>query len=710
MKKSSSVLTFLALTMMFTGCAKQGQSSSSDISSEPDSSIPYVAVESIEFIAEEVNLHLDEEIYLEYKVLPDNATNQAVTFETLDDEVAIPSSDGKVSPNRRGTTQIIVKSLENPEISAECTVNVVFANAREINVDQEQLTVKMGKTAQITAEVEPREASSKLTWTSLNEDVAIVQDGFITPVSVGSTTIKVASVTNPSVETICQLTVTSDVDDNSAFKIANDNVTWDVVDPKQYVQNKGEQKVLVIPIYFKDEADTYTPEQMKQMRDYIEMSFFGDNDDCGWRSFSGYYKQASFDKLHYSGHVSEGWYKAPYTTEQVNDNDNNIISAKIVPNALYWFKKTYSDFDLTDYDTNHDNYIDSLYIIYAADYGDWGSGLWGFRSSANDTKNITGKKASAYSWFSIEFLRDTGAYGGVPEDGSNTRIIIHEHGHMLGLPDYYDYSYAGIDCVGSYDMQSSNTFDWNAFSKFSAGWVKPYYVDQTKLEEKGSETITIGDSGTTGECILLRNSEWNGTPFDEYLMIELFNPDAGNNYYDSHYSNYQGPKNCGFGVKIYHVDARMVELWDGGDNTVIIHQVDDFSSSNDYAFFPNDNNEVNSSDHNYYLKYYAQYYSQYGYTLQNWQEYNSFQFLHLLQKGNECTFTKKGNYRLEWNNSDLWQTGDTFSITNHYGYTNYGPNFFAKSDKLNDGSAIPYGIRFNSVTKNSATLTISYIG
>ena len=154
----------------------------------------------------------------------------------------------------------------------------------------------------------------------------------------------------------------------------------------------------------------------------------------------------------------------------------------------------------------------------------------------------------------------------------------------------------------------------------------------------------------------------------------------------------------------------MVELWDGGSNTVIIHQVDDFSSPNDYAFFPNDNNEASSNDHNYYLKYYAQYYSQYGYTLQNWQDYNSFQFLHLLQKGNVCTFTKKGNYRHEWNNSDLWQTGDTFSIINHYGYTNYGPNFFAKNDKLNDGSTIPYGIRFNSVTKNSATLTISYIG
>ena len=76
-------------------------------------------------------------------------------------------------------------------------------------------------------------------------------------------------------------------------------------------------------------------------------------------------------------------------------------------------------------------------------------------------------KANPFSWFSLKFLKDTTTgqhYGGVPEWGSNTRIIIHEHGHMLGLNDYYDTSYSGRDLVGQWDMQSNNVFDWNAFS------------------------------------------------------------------------------------------------------------------------------------------------------------------------------------------------------------------------------------------------------
>ena len=708
MRKGIRFVTLLAFSAMMVGCNTFTPNSSSfNSESSSKSEEPYVAVQSI-IVEENVVLPLGEEYNLDITVLPDNATNKKVTVTAENDDIVFVHDSGKIEGNIKGTTIVHVTSVDNSTISAACEVTVTFSSVQEINFDQDEVNVKMGKTAHLTAIVEPETASKELIWSSNNEEVALVDEGVITPVSVGTSTITVTSPYTSGASATCVVHVVNDVDSNSAFKIANNDTTYYQIDSKQYVQNKDEQKVLVLPIYFSDEE--YSDEELAKTKEFIEKSFFGSNDDCGWRSFTGYYEEASFGKLHYSGHVGD-WYKAPYTTEKVYETDG--VSQTITARALKNFKTKNKDLDLAPYDHIDDNYIDSLYIIYACDYRGWGSELWGFRSSVdNDTINLTGKKASAYSWFSKLFLEEVNDYGGVPEDGSNTRIIIHEHGHMLGLPDYYDYSGSGIDCVGSFDMQSNNVFDWNAYSKFSMGWVKPYYVDQTRMMAKGSETITIGDSATTGDCILLRNSDWNGSPFDEYIMLELFNPDAGNNYYDAHYSYYGGITECGYGVKIYHVDARMVDIiFDDERKTADIVKVSDFNSMSGWATWPCDNNAIGSDNKNYYLAYYAYYLeNNYHYTLNNWEEFNNFYFLQLLQKGNEDTFTKRGyNYRHSWNQSDLWQTGDTFTIGNKAGYTNYGPSFFSKGSLLNDGTSFPYALSFDNVTKNSATITISYV-
>ena len=85
--------------------------------------------------------------------------------------------------------------------------------------------------------------------------------------------------------------------------------------------------------------------------------------------------------------------------------------------------------------------------------------------------------------------------------------------------------------------------------------------------------------------------------------------------------------------------------------------------------------------------------------------------MHLLQKGGENTFTVESKKtRNTLNSSDLWQTGDTFTIGKHEGYYDYGENFFYKKNKLNDNSDFPYGIVFDEVTPNTATLTINYLG
>ena len=144
----------------------------------------------------------------------------------------------------------------------------------------------------------------------------------------------------------------------------------------------------------------------------------------------------------------------------------------------------------------------------------------------------------------------------------------HETGHMMGLQDYYDYDGAA-NPMGRVDMMDNNIIDHNAWSKFNYGWVSPYVVDQPG-------TITLRPSVTSGDCLLLPSSSgWNGTPFDEFLLLEYYTPE-GVNEQDS-LEGYAGrPDLCGFsekGIRIYHETA-LLAFQKGELDSITLEQAD----------------------------------------------------------------------------------------------------------------------------------------
>ena len=502
----------------------------------------------------------------------------------------------------------------------------------------------------------PRNATNP-TWvlSSENESIATVtEDGVVTAKAVGKTNILATALDTSGLVSKCEVNVIAQQID-SAFKKRAATQTYSSINPGYNLPSKGNQKVLVLPIYFSDDSAKATEDN----RQFIEYGFFGSNEDCLWRSFTSYMEEASYDQLHYSGYVSN-WWNCGYTKQQILDDSDATIVRRIVAEALGHFKDTHSSFDWSGYDNNNDGYVDQISIIYSSDYVVDESGkttnLWGFRWSTEFEDGKSGKQPLAFTWFSLKFMKDYRMYGGVPEGGNNTRIIIHEHSHMLGLSDYYDTSYAGkVDYVGSYDMQSNNVLDWNAFSKFAVGWTEPYYLDETIMKSQKTATITIGASALTGESIVVKGSSWIGSPFDEYLMIELLNTRAGNNAYDGLHS----ASGLGLGgIRIYHVDARL--------------RSDGRSTKYGNSYRPNNPH-----------------------------------LLQLIQRGNMDTFGDI-NGRDNCTESDLFKTGYTFTIGEHEGFADYGPSFFINSNKFNDGSLMKYGIRFDKVTTNSATITFTY--
>ncbi|MRR39007.1 hypothetical protein EG829_31040, partial [bacterium] len=95
-------------------------------------------------------------------------------------------------------------------------------------------------------------------------------------------------------------------------------------------------------------------------------------------------------------------------------------------------------------------------------------------------------------------------------------VTIHETGHALGLPDYYDYTDASgpKGGVGGLDMMDHTWGDHNAFSKWVLDWLSPTVV------ASGSQTITLNPSATSPEAVLIMPAITSGDLFDEYFMVQ----------------------------------------------------------------------------------------------------------------------------------------------------------------------------------------------
>ena len=156
---------------------------------------------------------------------------------------------------------------------------------------------------------------------------------------------------------------------------------------------------------------------------------------------------------------------------------------------------------------------------------------------------------------------------------------------MLGLDDYYSYDYDAYNKnydtpVGGIDMMDMNIGDHDSYSKYLLGWIDPLVITEEYLKSNDYELTlnSLCDVSTNRNKAFLiptytdSGSRFNGTAFDEYLLVE-FSTNTDLNLKDSQgkYSNglrgYTKP-----GVLVYHVNSRVGRMlpdssgnpiWDG---------------------------------------------------------------------------------------------------------------------------------------------------
>ncbi|MGL4981302.1 MAG: Ig-like domain-containing protein, partial [Treponemataceae bacterium] len=169
-----------------------------------------VSVTDVTLNKKELVLLVDEIEQLAERIIPANATNQTVLWESYNTAVARVDSKGFVIGVSAGQTVVTVATVDG-YYHASCTVvvsnNAISVTGVKITTEDEYLAVNTKK--QLYAVMEPANATNqKLMWTSdSTRIVEVSSSGELFAKSVGSATVKVESVDGRFSDT-CLVTVT----------------------------------------------------------------------------------------------------------------------------------------------------------------------------------------------------------------------------------------------------------------------------------------------------------------------------------------------------------------------------------------------------------------------------------------------------------------------------------------------------------------------
>ena len=164
-----------------------------------------------EIILSDMSLTLvpDETKDLTATVLPYDADNQAVTWESSDEEVAEVSKKGKVIANAVGTCTITCRATDGSGTYAQCLVTVSdIVYVQLIELSETSISFDAGMQYTINAFVYPDNATNKtLAWETSDEAIAMVEDGVIKGVAPGTCTITCRATDGSGLFAECQVKV-----------------------------------------------------------------------------------------------------------------------------------------------------------------------------------------------------------------------------------------------------------------------------------------------------------------------------------------------------------------------------------------------------------------------------------------------------------------------------------------------------------------------
>lgn len=282
-------------------------------------------------------------------------------------------------------------------------------------------------------------------------------------------------------------------------------------------------------------------------RDYVVQRLFGTSTEgIPLDTLRNFYFRSSYGLLTIQGDVL-GWYQPAYSRQSVPETAAGREA--LIMEALNYYDARGHDF--SQYDNDGDGEIDYLAVIWTGPHQNWADFWWGYQTSFRSMSPVLdGARVSQYSW-----QWENRNWPALFAPG----VVIHETGHALGLPDYYDYD-AQIGPrggVGGMDMMDGSWGDHNAFSKFLLDWLEP------QVANSGRTGVVLHPSHTLPEALIVMPEVATGEALSEYFLVQ--NRQAGGN----------DQTLPGSGLMIWHVDARLDDfMWEFAyDNSYSSHKL-----------------------------------------------------------------------------------------------------------------------------------------
>lgn len=336
-----------------------------------------------------------------------------------------------------------------------------------------------------------------------------------------------------------------------------------------YTPSVGKTPLLVIPAIIPG-YENYI--DLNKAKTIINKTFFGSSDQVNFESLHSYYYKSSFGKLDFTGKITD-FYRPDQNEGSKFKNASDFTQDKIgdfAQEAVDWATEKY-DLNLDAFDTDDNGTVDGVWIVYIHPTDSSNNSdktFWAYSSTTQKRGSVSNPVVNNYGWAGIDFIDGKYQSGGNnlnsnPDKDQDAHVLIHETGHMLGLPDYYSYGDSNYSPLGRIDMMDNNVGDHNSYSKMVLGWITPTIVygnatvDLKTITSKDSFLVIPYDSKQ-----YKKDSQGNVlfNPFDEYLVVDFYTYDDSSNLNNLGYWGYNINTIKGKGIRIYHVDNRLMEI------------------------------------------------------------------------------------------------------------------------------------------------------
>jgi immune inhibitor A len=295
----------------------------------------------------------------------------------------------------------------------------------------------------------------------------------------------------------------------------------------------GERKAILILIDFTDNQHIYASENFDSLT-------YGESG----RSMRDYYNEVTYGMFTISrqSEVTE-WVRAPYTYSFYIGDSFGLYPGTFPGNVqgIVYAACSLADpvVNFADFDEDDDGEVDAIFIVHAGP-GAEETGYIGWVWSHQWQLSNTGTGCPG------PYVTDDGVfidhYSMEPErfDSLNTFITVgvfaHEYGHILGLPDLYDYdrSSSGLGmfammAAGSWGNVNGQEFlgaspvHFCAWSKYQLGWVSPIAVERVGVSRLDDQTIPCVEFSPIAYRLLEDpgGADWDSyAGIGEYFLVE----------------------------------------------------------------------------------------------------------------------------------------------------------------------------------------------